>query len=59
MNLGVVIILTFLGLILFFIFIFLISDLVFIAYFKNKLDYKKDFTKLKWEMKNGVAKWKR
>ena len=55
MNLGVVIILTFLGLILFFIFIFLISDLVFIAYFKNKLDYKKDFTKLKWEMKNGVA----
>ena len=56
MNLGVAIILTLLGLILFFIFIFLISDLVFRAYFKNKLNYNKDFIKLKWEMKNGVAK---
>ena len=56
MNLGVVIILTPLVLILFFIIIFLISDLVFRVYFKNKLNYKKDFIKLKWEMKNGVAK---
>ncbi len=56
MNLGVVIILTPLVLILFFIFIFLISDLVFRAYFKNKLDYKKEFTKIKWEIEKGIVK---
>lgn len=56
MNLEIVFILTILTLILFFIIIFLISDLIFIAYFKNKLNYKKDLDRLKWEIKNGVAK---
>lgn len=56
MNLGVAFILIFLMLLLIFIFIFLISDLVFIAYFKNKLNYKKDLDKLKWEIENGVSK---
>lgn len=38
------------------ILIYLISNLIFRTYFYNKLKYKKDLSKLKWEIENGVSK---
>lgn len=34
--------------------IYLVSNIIFRTYFKNKLKYKKELDNLKWEIKNGI-----